>query len=179
MAPCPRGSPAKTRRLANQSQRALGEIMAAPPGRKQGFFFLFFKCSLALAGINNLQGRRELSNPSLHSRLRWALWSSPLCRVGRPCLTGLNQIYVCRSAEGGTRSALLPRTMSSFCSCSARGDTCKSASFALCKQGIRKWFRESILKGPPARNTLDTGHYIVYRGALKEEKFTPVLFGSD
>lgn len=41
MAPCPRGSPAKTRRLANQSQRALGEIMAAPPGRKQGFFFFF------------------------------------------------------------------------------------------------------------------------------------------
>lgn len=39
MAACPRGSPAKTRRLANQSQRALGEIMAAPPGCKQGFFF--------------------------------------------------------------------------------------------------------------------------------------------
>lgn len=60
MAPCPRGSPAKTRRLANQSQRAPGEIMAAPPVRKQGLFFVvfFLSRSPAPAGINNLRGRR-------------------------------------------------------------------------------------------------------------------------
>lgn len=79
------------------------------------------------------------------------MWSSPLCRVGRPCLTGLNQICVCRSAEGGTRSALLPWTKSGFCSCGASGDTCKDDSFALCKQGIRKWVREPSLKAPSGK----------------------------
>lgn len=62
---------------------------------------------------------------------------------------------------------MLPRTMSGFCSCGARGDTCKDASFALCKQGIRKWVRESILKAPP--HPEETGQIWDIRVRIEEQ----------